>query len=222
MSRLHHLQLSPFCRKVRLALAEKGIEVALIEEKPWERRPDFLALSPGAQVPVYVARGAPPLSDSTAIVEYLEDVQPDPPLLPGPPIDRAEARRLSQWFDGKFHTEATAIFLHERIYKRMRGLGHPDSARLRLAAANLRAHLDYLAWMAERRRWLAGDRMSVADFAAAAHLSVLDYTADVPWDHAPPAKDWYARIKSRPAFRELLTDRAPATPPSAHYADLDF
>ena len=222
MTRLHHLPLSPYCRKVRLALAEKGVEVALFEERPWDRRPDFIALAPNAQVPLLVDRGGVALNDSVVIVEYLEEVRPDPPLLPGSPVERAEARRLSQWFDGKFYAEVTVNLLHERIYKKMRTSGQPDSERIRAGAANIRAHLDYVAWLAEHRRWLGGDRMSIADFAAAAHLSSLDYTGDVPWEHAPPAKDWYARIKSRPAFRDLLADRVPATPPAPHYTDLDF
>lgn len=222
MSRLYHLPLSPYCRKIRLVLAEKRIETALIEEKPWERRPDFRRLSPSGQVPVFVERDGEAINESNAIFEYLEETRPDPPLLPETPLERAEARRLAQWFDVKFAAEVTVNLLHERVYKRMRGEGVPDSAAVRAGAQNLRVHLDYVAWLAAQRRWLGGERMSIADFAAAAHLSVLDYTGDVPWERAPAAKEWYARIKSRPAFRDLLADRAPGMPPAAHYADLDF
>jgi glutathione S-transferase len=51
---------------------------------------------------------------------------------------------------------------------------------------------------------------------------VLDYTGDVDWQISPPVREWYARMKSRPSFRPLLTDRIPGMPPPAHYTDLDF
>jgi glutathione S-transferase len=64
--------------------------------------------------------------------------------------------------------------------------------------------------------------MSYADLAAAAHLSVVDYLGDVPWDEDEAAKAWYARVKSRPSFRPLLADTHAGIPPSKTYADLDF
>src|SRR4028118_1612478 len=72
------------------------------------------------------------------------------------------------------------------------------------------------------RNGLAGDQMTYADLAAAAHLSCADYLGDVPWDEDETAKDWYARVKSRPAFRTLLADRMPGMPPPSHSAALPF
>ena len=69
---------------------------------------------------------------------------------------------------------------------------------------------------------MAGEDYSLADIAAAAHLSTVDYLGDVPWTEHEEAKDWYARIKSRPSFRSLLEDNIPGVPPPKHYADLDF
>ena len=82
--------------------------------------------------------------------------------------------------------------------------------------------MEYVGWLAETRKWLAGGTLSLADFAAAAHLSSLDFIGDVDWALSPAAKEWYARVKSRPGFRGLLTDRVPGVTPPAHYADLDF
>jgi glutathione S-transferase len=76
--------------------------------------------------------------------------------------------------------------------------------------------------LAERRRWLAGDSLSLADVAAAAQLSSVDYLGDVPWEGHPEAKDWYVRLKSRPSLRPLLKDHIAGVPPPKHYADLDF
>ena len=64
--------------------------------------------------------------------------------------------------------------------------------------------------------------MSYADFAAGAHLSVIDYFGDVPWREFPAAKTWYMKLKSRPCFKPLLTDRWPGLVPAGHYDDLDF
>ena len=90
------------------------------------------------------------------------------------------------------------------------------------AASAIGPHLDYLGQLAERRRWLGGDQFTMADIVACAHISAVDYVGDVPWDQYPAAKDWYAKLKSRPSVRPLLTDNLPGIPPSAHYANLDF
>ncbi|WP_185803481.1 glutathione S-transferase family protein [Pontivivens nitratireducens] len=221
MRRLHHLPLSPFSRKVRLVLAEKRIEVELVEEKPWERRMEFLLLNPASQVPVLQIDGLT-LSDSGAICEYLDETVPEPKLLPDTPAERAEARRLANWFDDKFHHEVTVNLLYERVTKKLKKSGYPESARIREGVSNIKFHLDYMDWLTDQRRWLAGDTLTIADFAAAAHLSCLDYVDDVDWARSDNVKDWYARIKSRPAFRAILADAVPGMPPPPHYADLDF
>lgn len=221
MYRLYHVPLSPFCRKVRLALAEKRIEVELVEERYWQREPDFLRRNPAGKVPVlrYDGRHLP---ESTAICEYLEDLHPDPPLLPATPEGRYETRRLIAWFDDKFFHEVTSKLLYERVNKKVMGLGYPESRAVKAGAKAIKFHLDYMTWLLDQRRWLAGDQMTLADFTAAAHLSALDYISDVDWTRSEVVKDWYAKIKSRPAFRNILADQVPGFPPPAHYADLDF
>ena len=221
MNRLYHYPLSPFSRKVRLALAEKRIEVELVEERYWEQDPDFLRRNPAGQVPILRLSGRM-LSDSQAICEYLEETVPTPPLLPREPEGRYEVRRLCAWFDGKFHSEVTSKLIGERVFKKLRGGGVPDSAAVKAGARDIKYHLGYMTHLFETRRWLAGNDMTLADFAAAAHLSCLDYVSDVPWDKYEAVKDWYAKIKSRPAFRSLLADQVPGFRPASHYADLDF
>ncbi len=201
MRRLYHHPLSPLSRKIRLVLAEKKLEVELIEEKHWEARLDFRRLNPAGDVPVLVERDGRALADSAAIFEYLEETGPEPRLLPSDPIDRAEARRLVGWFDGKFNAEVTDMLVTERAMKRIMRSGHPDSARVKAGAKAAKQHLEYVGWLVERRHWLAGETLTIADFAAAAHLSCLDFIGDVPWEVSDPAKEWYARVKSRPAFR---------------------
>ncbi|MDD2868940.1 glutathione S-transferase family protein [Neomegalonema sp.] len=222
MRKLYSFPLSAPCRKVRLALAEKRLTCDLIEERGWERRPDFLMLNPAAETPVLVEPDGLVAVDSAAILEHLEEAWPEIPLLPLDPAGRAEARRLAAWFDGKFAREVTAPLTHERLFKRLKGEGPPNSERLRIGSANLRHHLDYVGWLADRRRYLAGEALSFADLAGAAHLSCLDYLGAVPWSHNEAAKLWYMRIKSRPSFRSLLADALPGIPPQPRYADLDF
>lgn len=221
MNRLFHVPLSPFCRKVRLVMGEKRLEVELVEERYWEQDPDFLRRNPAAKVPVLKMDGKM-MADSNAIVEYLEEKYPEPALMPRDPDGRYEVRRLVAWFDDKFHHEVTSKLLYERVNRKLMGTGYPDSSNVKAGAKAIKYHLDYMHWLLDHRRWLAGDVMTLADFTAAAHLSALDYISDVDWNRSAVVKDWYATIKSRPAFRAVLADQVPGFPPPAHYADLDF
>ena len=221
MNRLFHVPLSPFCRKVRLVLAEKKIEVELVEERYWELSPEFLRRNPAGKVPVMKYDGRT-LSESQAICEFIDETVPNPPLLPKPAAERFEVRRLCAWFDDKFHDEVTSKLVYERVNKKVMGQGYPDSKNVKSGSARIKYHLDYLSWLLDQRRWLAGNEMTLADFAAAAHLSSLDYISDVDWNRSQNVKDWYAKIKSRPSFRSLLADQVPGFPPPTHYADLDF
>ncbi len=221
MAKLYHVPLSPFCRKVRLVLAEKRIDCALVEERYWEKDIDFLRRNPAGKVPVLRIDGMT-LSESTPICEYLEEKYPEPSLMPKSLTGRYETRRLVAWFDDKFHHEVTSKLLYERVNKKVMGQGYPDSRNVKDGAKAIKVHLDYLAGLLDARRWLAGDVMTLADFAAAAHLSALDYISDVDWNRHEVVKDWYAKIKSRPAFRNILADQVSGFPPPVHYADLDF
>jgi glutathione S-transferase len=223
---LYHVTLSPASRKVRIVLAEKNLDFTLKLEKVWERRPEFLALNPAGEVPVLIEPDATVFAGTEAIVEYLDEAYRDKLLIGINPVDRAEVRRLIAWFDIKMNFEVTENLLGQKMMRRYRSPGQPglqpNSQAIRAGHANLPYHLDYIGYLVERRRWLAGDHFSIADITAAAHLSSLDYLGDVPWEAHEPAKEWYARIKSRPSFRAVLADHVPGAPPPPHYADLDF
>lgn len=221
MLRLFHIPLSPFCRKVRLVLGEKRLEVELVEERYWELSAEFLLRNPAGKIPILRYDGRM-LAESQAICEFLEDMHPEPPLMPQDAAGRYEVRRLCAWFDDKFHNEVTANLLYERVHKKLMGRGYPDSQRIKIGSAQIKFHLEYMDWLLDSRRWLAGNAMTLADFTAAAHLSCLDYTNDIDWDRWPAVKHWYSIIKSRPAFRPLLADQVPGFPPPRRYANLDF
>ena len=230
MLTLLHQPLCPLSRYVRLILGEYGIEARLLEERFWERREEFLLLNPAAEIPVLVADGQPPVPSAGIIAEFIEETRPpsesEDRLLPPRVADRVEVRRLANWFNMKFHAEVSGPLVNERVFKRhmtpAQGGGPPDNESLRAARHNIRYHLAYLGWLARTRDWLAGERLSLADLAAAAHLSVADYLGEVPWNEEDAAKHWYARVKSRPAFRPILADALAGLPPAPSYADLDF
>jgi glutathione S-transferase len=222
---LYHFPLDPASRQVRLVLGEKRLPFADVVVRIWERPEEFVALNASGMTPVIVEDGPGGrvvVCETRAILEHLEETCPEPPLLGHEPADRAEARRLLQWFDRKFDYEVNGLLLHEKLEKRLMSLGAPDLANMRHGREALRVHLGYMNELLEERDWLAGKRLTLADLAGAAHISVIDYFGDVPWRDYPGVKTWYMKVKSRPAFRPLLKDRWPGLAPAGHYDDLDF
>lgn len=233
MQRLRHFRLCPFSRSIRLALAELNSPHELIDEGAEAAVPGARGLELPGDLPIMELEDGGVVAGAYAISEWLEELSQrgsfDPRglrLFPGPMEDRAEARRLVDWFHRRLNREITQPILAEKVWPRLVphqiSHGAPRSSALRAIHVALRQHLSYIGYLADTRRWLAGDAMSFADLAAAAQLSCLDYLGEVPWDDAPDAKVWYARIKSRPSFRSLLADRVHVIAPSPHYDDLDF
>ena len=223
MRLLYHLPLSPYSRKVRLVLAEKRLPFELRVEKVWQRRPEYLEMNPACTVPTLVEENGFAVPDSGVICEYLEEAYPETPA-DGPHgraagRGAAAGRLVRRQVRRRGDAQPAGREVHEARCSRR---GNPDATALRAGYGNMRHHLEYLGWLAETRRWLAGEELSLADFAAAGHLSALDFASDVDWTMSPAAREWYARMKSRPSFRSLLADQVPGVTPPAHYADLDF
>ncbi|MGZ9089625.1 MAG: glutathione S-transferase family protein, partial [Rhodoplanes sp.] len=190
MLTLYHQCLCPHSRFVRIALGEYGLSPRLLDERPWERRHEFLAVNPAATTPVLVEDERPPIPHAAIIAEYLDETRGselgDHRLLPRDLGARIEVRRLAAWFNEKFFMEVSGPLVTERVFKRhmtvSQGGGPPDIDAIRAALANIRYHLAYIGWLVRTRDWLAGTRLSYADLAAAAHLSCVDYLGDVPWN----------------------------------------
>lgn len=223
MWQLFQFPLCPFSRKVRLLLGEKGVGYDLVRESPWERRDEFIDINPAGQTPVMIdtARDIR-LMDSQAICEYFEETQSNAPMISGPAEARAEIRRLVAWFDERLYGEVVAPLMRERMTKRLVHREAPDGTALREAMRCADAHLDYIDYLLDHRRWIAGATLSLADLAAAAHLSVADYLGGCNWSSHQSARDWYAGLKSRPSFRPLLSERMEVISPPAHYGKVDF
>lgn len=225
MYRLYHHPICPFSRKVRVHLAAKEIGFELIQENFWERRKEFIAMNPAGTLPVlFDNSNAAVVVNSSVIIEYIEEKHHESKSLLGDSLQkRAEVRRLQHWFDDKFYNEVTKYVLNERYFNRfLPGVHSPDSEILRVARRNLNIHLSYIEYLLESRKYLGGDHISVADFAAACQISSLDYFGDINWHHYLPAKDWYSLIKSHKIFGEILKDRIPNVTPPEYYAKLDF
>lgn len=225
MYRLYHHPICPFSRKTRVFLAAKEIGFELVQENFWERRKEFIAMNPAGTVPVLFDNGdAVVVVNSATIIEYIEEKHGESKSFLGDSmVKRAETRRLQSWFDEKFYHEVSKHVLNERYFNRyLPSAISPDSEILRVARRNLNIHLSYIEYLLETRKYLAGDQISVADFAAACQISVLDYFGDINWHHYLPAKDWYSLIKSHKIFGEILRDRIPNIAPPEHYSKIDF
>jgi len=223
---LYHWPLDPDSRQARLALTEKKLKFKLEPISLWEPGEDFLAKCPEGLPPALVETlpsGKVMITTARAICEWAQDQSPTRyPIMPESVTEKAEARRICQWFDVKFMGDVNAYILSERLEKIISGQGAPDPATLREGREHLAYHMDYLSWLSEDRDWLAGDKLSLADIAAGAHLSCLDYLGEIKWEKWPAMKSWYQKLKSRPSFQPLLKDRIPGLLPPRHYADLDF
>lgn len=218
---LVHSSLLPQCRKIRIMMAEKKILFFLKEENPWTLSKDIMKINPAGELPIFIFDGNI-VAGNYAITEFLEETYTQNRLINGNNKQRAETRRLTDWFDNKFHREVFQYIVGEKIYKRFSLRQPPESKRIIIGSNNLRFHMEYIDWIIERNNYLAGNDFSLADISAAAQLSVIDYLGDVPWDDYKNAKLWYSKVKSRPSFKEILNDRIKGIYPSKHYTNLDF
>jgi glutathione S-transferase len=223
MWQLYQFPLCPFSRKVRLLLGEKGVGYELVRESPWNRRDEFVDMNPAVQTPVMVeVERNTLLIDSQAICEYFEETVDKAAMIAGTAAQRAEIRRLVSWFDNQFYNDVTGPLLHERMVKRLVHRAAPDGKALRESMKAAVGHLDYTDYLLDHRNWMAGATMSLADLAAAAQISVVDYLGGIDWKGHEQTQRWYMGLKSRPSFRPLLAERMEVIGPAPHYANVDF
>lgn len=218
---LVHHSISPQSRKVRLIMAEKKMLFVLKEEDPWNISPEIKKINPAGDLPILIFDGNV-ISGNYAITEYLEESNPQYKLLPEGAKERAEIRRIIDWFDTKFYNEVYKYIVTEKIIKRFQLRQAPNSKVLKAGLNNLKFHMQYIDYLADRNNYIAGRTLSLADLTVAAHLSIIDYLGDISWNEYKNAKLWYAKVKSRPSFKDILKDNIRGIPPSANYANLDF
>ena len=218
---LVHHSIVPQSKKIRLLMAEKKMLFVLKEEEPWNLSSEIANINPSGDLPVLIFDGTV-ISGNYAITEYLEESNPQYKLLPEDAKNKAEVRRIMEWFDTKFYNEVYKYIVAEKIIKRFQYKLAPNSKILKAGLNNLRFHMEYIDYLADKNNYLAGNTITMADLTAAAHLSILDYLGDIPWEEYKNAKTWYAKIKSRPSFKEILKDNIKGIAPSSNYTNLDF
>jgi len=229
MFTLYHSPLQAHCRKTRLLMREYGLEMQLENEPYWEKRAEFMYLNPGGDVPVLQEGDGLLAVGNYAITEHLlEYYTPargdDSCLLGQNPALRCEVRRLVDWFDRKFYQEVTRPLVYERYFKPLEGNGPPDSHAMRQGRRHLVPHLELINALTEQDSFLVGDRLTLADLAAAAQISCIDYFGEVLWSNTRYAalRRWYGLVKSRPSMRHILTDRIRSQAPPPYYENPDF
>ncbi|KAG1647626.1 Epoxyqueuosine reductase [Nymphon striatum] len=181
-----------------LTCTRRGADLPTLVEIEAFRVPEFLALNPAGTLPVLVAEAGSAIAGTNAISEYIDETRGammrERRLMPDYPLDRAEVRRLIDWFCMTMDADVTRALVRERIFKLemspAQGGGAPDSSAMRGARTNIKQHMRYINWLSGTRNWLAGKSISSADFAAAAAISVLDYMGEIEWKESQQARDW--------------------------------
>jgi glutathione S-transferase len=214
MRKLIHLTLSPPSRVARLVLGEKRLTFDPVQSDDAQ-----------AHLPVFTDLDGSRVEGLWAVIDHLEGTYPERALVPDDPIQRGQTLRWLDWAMGALAERATRKILYEKAPQRFTGaptVGAPDMNVIRQGREALKAAMAMIGKAAETNGNLVTRECLLADVAVAAHLSALDYFGEVPWSEFPAAGEWYVRMKSRPAFRSLLSDRLPGQPPVMHYAELDF
>jgi glutathione S-transferase len=223
MFTLYHHPICPLSRQIRVLLRELEIESGMIKEDYWQRRKDSSYTNPAYSLPVVEDSNTGKIIFSVyAIIEYINDTQENFYFMPKDILERIEVRKSLFWFNDKFYREVSKILIDEKMIRLLLRKGAPRTDFLRAANRNLGNHLKFLSSRLERNSYVASEKLSCADIAAAAHISVVDYFGEITWDIWPIIKNWYSIIKSRPSFRPLLLDHIPGFTPPKTYTDLDF
>lgn len=223
--KLAYYNFCPFSRALRIALLEKNISFSLDILNPWESMQEDIVVSPVGNIPVIhdeIDEHRFRIISAAAAYEYLEDGYHDTTLYGEEVLIRAEVRRLISWMDSDFFHGVSSKLIEEKIIKRLNDTAFPNSIAISQAYAEIPYHMEYIDFLAGKRKWLAGNELSMADIVAGAHLSIVDYLGDINWKDYPHAKEWYLKLKSRPSFQEMLYDNIGSIIPSSSYRDLDF
>ncbi len=236
MIELYHSNWSICAQKVRLVLAEKGIEAVehhLDLRASDQQSPEYLKINPKGYVPTLVHDGRSVI-ESAVICEYLDEVFPDPPLRPSDPVEKARMRTWTRRPDDGLHracatlTNAIAFRLQwlerppEDIEKMLAGTPDPtrrewrremiergtESAMFRRSVWHYDALLDDMEGALADRPWLAGEDYTLADVSLTSYINrVAELQLHPLWERARPrVTDWLARVRARPSFATALGD----------------
>ena len=215
------------CQKVRIVLSEKNIPHEIVNisfEERQQHTPEFEALNPKGKVPVIVHDGRV-ITESTIIIEYLDEAFPGPQLMPKEPYWRARRRLWARWIDDEMHIPhistlsfniaMTQILGYSADRKAPGPRGAPPpfmfvGLESKEMLASLHAYQRFLAEMDRtlaENAWLAGPDFSLADIDAVPYIWRLrNLHLSGLWDTMPSIQDWLNRVSGRRSFREQIID----------------
>jgi glutathione S-transferase len=203
--KLYDFSFSPNCRKVRAVAYELGMEleyapVDLIKGE--QRAPAFLAINPNGRVPV-LEDGDFVLWESVAILRYLAAKKGGAALVPTTTREQADMDRWLSWQVAHL-SPALSKVAFERIVKKLTGQGAPDQAQIDVGTAEFAKATAVLDASLGNREYVAG-RLSLADFALAAHYSLASMAGLDVTPH-PRVNAWLSRVLARDSMRRALAD----------------
>lgn len=201
--KLYGAPLSPYVRKVLVYAAHKGIDLELIPVGVGDPDPDFVACSPFRKMPGF-RDGDFTISDSTAIVTYLEAKHPEPVLIPADPVERARTIWFEEFADTIFVAAGGKIFFNRVVSPRFMGKPGDEAVALQ-GEAELIPVLDYLEGVIPPSNHLVGDRLTLADIAVASPFVNLEL-AGTHFDRAkyPKIAAFVDAMLAGPGFAEWL------------------
>jgi glutathione S-transferase len=202
--------VSPFVRKVRVFCSEKGIDYDLEPLNPFAAPEGFRDISPLGQIPV-LRHGDHHLPDSSIICNYLEQLHPEPALIPADPLEAARALWLEEYMDGGFVPKAgPKVFFALVIGPLMSGKEPDEAEPLRFAAEELPVFYEYLEAQIGDREYLVGEKLTIADISVASPFVNLRHAGVAPErKRFPKLRAFLDRIHGRPSFKALIEEETP-------------
>jgi glutathione S-transferase len=204
MPKLHGVNLSPFVRKVRIALAEKGIEYEHEQVLPFGQTPEYLALSPLGKVPCY-QDGDLTIPDSSVIIDYLERVAPNPPLYPTDPGQRARALWYEEYADTKLVNALATVFFQRFVGPKFMQQETDQAAVDAALNDEIPPILDYLEGELDGDGFLVGDHFSIADIATTSPFVNFAIAGEsVDGSRWPKLAAYVERMHGRPHYKPIV------------------
>ncbi len=206
---LHGSNLSPFVRKVRVALAYKDIEYKAVQQIPFGAPPEYLAKSPLSKIPCW-EEGDLILPDSSVILGYLEHRYPDPPLLPAESGPRARALWFEEYADTKV-AETLALIFFQRVVRPNIFKQEPDQAVIdRALGESLPEVFDYLSGCLGDDEYMVGGAFSIADIAITSPFVNFAIAGEkVDAERWPTIAAYVERIHGLPCYAPIVAGDMP-------------
>ena len=207
---LYGSNLSPVVRKVRVVLAEKGLDYTLEQINPFNPPPEFVAISPLKRIPAFRDTDLPEpntLADSSVICDYLEHKFPLPALYPADPYLRARALWFEEYADtAVFNCVARGLFF-ERVVKRFMRKDADEAICQETLTKNLPPLFDYLERELGANDYFVGNAFSIADIAVATMLVNFDHAGEtLDASRWPRLAAFTARLHERPSFKTAIDE----------------